>query len=127
MAFDSFSIRRLTDNSIMDMVAVDKMVCDKFNLKFTDKDYGHLYFTETREDLGTSQKSISWASLIHVIVYYSNINYGKSSTYDIEAAMAWIREYAIHFPHAAVDFTSELVKFLEQNGLYIFVNYHRNE
>lgn len=33
MTFDSFNIRRLTDNSIVNMVEVDKMVCDEFNLE----------------------------------------------------------------------------------------------
>ena len=109
------------------MDEVDRMVCDEFNIEFNEKDYGHFYFTETEKELGSFQKSVSWASLIHTIVYYSNINYGKSSTYDIEAAMAWIREHAIHFPHSAVFFISKLVKFLKQKGLYIFVDYHRDE
>lgn len=125
--FASFSIRKNADNTIVNIDEVDRMVCDEFNLAFTDKDYGHFYFTESEKELGTFQKSISWAGLIHTIVYYSNINYGKSTTYDIEAAMAWIREHAIHFPHSATVFTSRLVKLLKQKGLYVYVNFRRDE
>lgn len=133
MAFDSFSIRKISDNSEANLDEVDRMICDEFNLELTDEDYGHFFFTLTEEEqktlghFGKSQESISWAGLIHVIVYYSNINYGKSSIYDIEAAMAWIREHAIHFPYSALVFTTKLIKFLEQKGFYVFVNFHRDE
>jgi len=126
MAFDSFCIRRASDNSSVNIDEVDRMICEKFHLKFTDKDYGHFYFTETEEELGAFQESISWVGLIHTIVFYSNINYGKSSSYDIEAGMTWIREYAIDFPHSVVVFTSELVEFLKKEGMYIFVNLRRD-
>lgn len=126
MAFDSFSIRKIADNSKVNLDEVDKMVCDEFNFEFNEKDYGHFYFTETEEELGSFQKSISWAGLIHTIVYYSYINYGKCSTYDIEAAMAWIRENAIIFPHSAIDFTTKLAEFLEQKGLYVFAHFLRD-
>lgn len=125
MNFDSFSIRRASDNSSVNIDKVDMMICEKFHFKFKDKDYGHFYFTETEEELGAFQKSISWVGLVHTIVFYSNINYGKSSSYDIEAAMTWIKEYAIDFPHSAVVFTSELVEFLRQEVMYIFVNLRR--
>lgn len=127
MAFDSFDIRKITDNSRADLHEVDKLICDEFGLEFSDKDYGHFYFTESEEELGAFQKSISWAGLIHVIAYYSNINYGKASNYDIEAAMTWIREYAVHFPHSAIVFTAKLVKFLKEKGFYVFVTFHRDE
>lgn len=127
MAFDSFDIRKITDNSRANLNEVDKLICDEFGLEFSDKDYGHFYFTESKEELGAFQKSISWAGLIHVIAYYSNINYGKASNYDIEAALTWIREYAIHFPHSATVFTTKLVTFLKEKGFYIFVNFHRDE
>lgn len=127
MAFDSFDIRKITDNSRADLNEVDKLICDEFGLEFSDKDYGHFFFTESEEELGAFQKSISWAGLIHVIAYYSNINYGKASDYDIEAAMTWIREYAVHFPHSANVFTTKLVKFLKEKGFYVFVNFHRDE
>lgn len=127
MAFVSFSIRNNADNSIVNMDEVNRMVCDEFNLEFTEKDYGHFYFTESKEELGGFQKSISWAGLVHTIVYYSDINYGKSSSYDIEAAMAWVKEHAIFFPHSAIVFTSKLAAFLKQKGMYVFVNFHRDE
>lgn len=127
MAFDSFDIRKITDNSRADLNEVDKLICDEFGLEFSDNDFGHFYFTESEEELGAFQKSISWAGLIHVIAYYSNINYGKASDYDIEAAMTWIREYAVHFPHSAIVFTTKLVKFLKEKRFYVFVNFHRDE
>lgn len=127
MAFDSFCLRKIADNSRVDFETVDKLICDEFGLEFSDKDYGHFFFTESKEELGSFQESISWAGLIHVIVYYSNINYGRTSNYDIEAAMAWIREYAVHFPHSATIFTTKLVKFLKEKGVYVFVNFHRDE
>lgn len=129
MAFSSFSIRNNLDNSIVDIDEIDKLVRDEFSLKDydVDKPYGHFYFTESEEELNGFQKSISWAGLIHVIVYYSNINYGKSSIYDIEAAMAWIKEHAILFPQSALAFTTKLVRFLKQKGYYVFVNFHRDE
>ena len=127
MAFDSFSIRKVADNSQADLNEVDKLICDEFGLEFTDKDYGHFFFTESDAELGAFQKSISWAGLIHTIIFYSEINYGKSSCYDIEAAMAWVKEHAIHFPYSALVFTTKLVRFLKQKGFYIFVNFHRDE
>lgn len=127
MIFDSFSIRKITDNSIVNIDELDKMVCNELNLELKDKDYGHFIFTESEEELGSFQKSISWVGLIHTIVYYSNIGYGKSSIYDLEAAMAWIKEYAINFPCSTLQFTSKLVLLLKQKGLYVFVNYHRDE
>ena len=127
MAFDSFDIRLIRDNNRADLNEVDKLICEEFGLGLSDNDYGHFYFTESKEELGSFQKSISWAGLIHVIVYYSNINYGKASNYDIEAAMTWIREYAVDFPHSATVFTTKLVEFLKEKGFYIFVNYHRDE
>lgn len=127
MAFDSFSIRRIDDNTRVDINDVDRIVCEEFGLEFSDKDYGHFYFKESEEELGSFQESISWAGLLHTIVYYSNINYGKASIYDIEAAMAWVKEHAVHFPHSAIVFTTKLMKFIESKGLYVFVNFHRDE
>lgn len=133
MAFNSFSIRRIADNSMADIIEVDKMVCEEFGFEFSDNDYGHYFFVLTEEEekrgghLGHSQKSISWAGLIHTIVYYSNINYGKSSVYDLEAALAWVREHAILFPYSTVVFVSKLLNFLKQKGFYVFVNFHRDE
>ena len=41
--------------------------------------------------------------------------------------MAWVKEHAIDFPHSAIVFTSKLATFLKQRGMYVFVNFHRNE
>ena len=129
MAYNSFTIRSSSDNSVVDLEDIDLLVRKEFSLQDDElfKPYGCFSFTESEEELDGFQEMISWPGLIHTIVFYSNINYGKSSTYDIEAAMAWIREYAIRFPHSAVVFTSKLIEFLKQKGLYVFVNFHRDE
>lgn len=129
MAFSSFDIRKIAGNSQVDIYELDKLVREEFSLKDheIDKPYGHFYFTESEEELDGFQKSISWAGLIHVIIYYSNINYGKSSIYDIEAAIAWVREHAIQLPNSALAFTTKLMRFLKQRGYYVFVNFHRDE
>lgn len=127
MAFDSFSIRHKSDNKRVNVDELDKLVCEEFHFDFSEKDYGHFFFTESEEELGSFQESISWAGLLHTIVYYSNINYGKASIYDIEAAMAWVKEHAVHFPHSTIVFTTKLMKFIESKGLYVFVNFHRDE
>jgi hypothetical protein len=133
MAFDSFSIRRLVDNTIINLNEVDKMVCEEFNLELSDEDYGHFFITLTEEEqkrgghLGHSQKTISWAGLVNLIVEDSFINYGKCSVYDMEAAVAWVREHAVRLPLSISEIISNLMHFLNQKGLYIFVNYHRDE
>ncbi len=129
MAFSSFSIRRISDNTDVPLEEVDTIVRKELSLKDNEKDkpYGHFYFTETEEELGWFQKSISWAGLVHTIVYYSDINYGKSTVYDIEAAMAWISIHAIHFPHSAIVFASKLMKALKQSGYYVFVDFYRDD
>lgn len=131
MAFNSFSIRRLTDNTVVDLYEVDKMVCEKFNLVFSDEDYGHFFITLTEEEqkrggqLGNSQKTISWAGLVNLIIEDSFINYGKCSAYDMEAAVAWVREHGVRLPRSISEMISNLMHFLNEKGLYIFVNYHR--
>lgn len=129
MAFSSFSIRRISDNTDVPLEEVDSIVRKELSLKDHEKDkpYGHFYFTETEEELGGFQKSISWAGLIHTVVYYSDIDYGKSTVYDIEAAMAWISIHAIYFPHSAIVFASKLMKVLKQSGYYVFVDFYRDD
>lgn len=121
--FGSYSIRKLTDNSEADYEELDSQIREQFSLRGDNTDYGHFFFTEPDEELEGFQSSISWTGLIHVVLYYSKIGYGKSTIYDVEAAMAWVREYAIHIPDSAAIFLSELIIFLHQKGFYIFVNY----
>lgn len=129
MAFHSFSIKRIADNSEVNMNEVDKMVCSEFNLEFTDKDYGHFYFTESKEELGGFQKSISWAGLIHTIVYYSNIGHGYRDVFEILGAL-YETKYGpgsqallIMWPNSTFVFTANLLQFFKNNGLYVYVNY----
>lgn len=127
MGFDSYSIRKLDDDSRVNLNDVDKLICEEFKLEFNETDYGHFFFTESEEQLGSFQKSISWAGLLHVIAYYSEIKYGKNSVYDVEAAMAWIRVHAVHFPYSAIAFTSKLMRFLTDKGLYVFIDFKRSK
>ncbi len=120
MPFDTFDIKRESDNSVVDIDIVDSMVCDKFNMTFSEKDYGHFFFTDGT--LNGMQKSISWPGLIHTVIYYSKIEWGKRTAYNMEATMAWVCTYAIHFPKSAIIFFKRLVDFLYQSGFYIFVN-----
>lgn len=99
MPFDTFDIKRESDNSVVDIDIVDSMVCDKFNMTFSEKDYGHFFFTDGT--LNGMQKSISWPGLIHTVIYYSKIEWGKRTAYNMEATMAWVCTYAIHFPKSA--------------------------
>lgn len=126
MDFETFSIRRVSDNTDVSLAEVDSIVRKELALKNCemDKPYGHFYFTETAEDLNGFQASISWAGLIHTIVYFSDICYGKASAYDIEAAMAWSKAYAVHFPNSVVMFTHNLLNVLEESGYYVFVKWH---
>lgn len=129
MAYKSFTIRSSSDNNVVDLEDIDFLVRKEFSLQDDEfyKPYGCFSFTEDEEELDGFQKLISWPGLIHTIVYYSKINYGKSSVYDLEAAMAWVKEHAIDFPHSAIVFTSKLAAFLQQRDMYVFVNFHRDE
>ena len=131
MAFDSFSIKRIAENSIVDTDEVDKLVREKFSLRDNERDepYGHFYFTESKEELGGFQKSISWAGLIHTIIYYSNIGYGYRDVYEILGALYETKNgpgsqgLLIKWPASAFEFTVKLIQFLKNNGLYVYVDY----
>ncbi|MDE5880760.1 MAG: leucine-rich repeat domain-containing protein [Muribaculaceae bacterium] len=122
MEFESYSIKREADNSDVKLIDLDPLVCKGLNLEFSDKDFGHFYFTETEDEMECDQKSISWAGLLHVIAYYSKIKYGRCDIYDVEAAMSWVRQYAVTFPPSIMEFTSRLMKFLSEESLYMFVD-----
>ena len=130
MHFDSFSIRKIADNSIANMDEVDRMVCEEFNFEFNEEDYGHFYFTDAKEELGSFQKSISWAGLIHTIVYYSNIGYGYRDVFEILGALyetmygPGSRGILIKWPYSTFGFTAELLQFLKMKGLYVYVDYN---
>lgn len=127
MEFESYSIKRMSDNSNVKLIDIDPLVCKGLGLEFSDKDFGHFYFTEPEDEMECDQKSISWPGLLHVIAYYSKIKYGRCDIYDVEAAMAWVRQYAVTFPPSIMEFTSRLMKFLSDNRLYVFVDLIRKK
>lgn len=122
--FDTFSVCRKSDNSEVDVMVIDKMLREHFQLRTNEQDlpYGHFYFTGKDESMGISQISISWAGLIHCVVYYSEINGGRRTTYDMVAALSWIKWAGIGFPDSTVDFLSKMMDYLDQKGYYVYVN-----
>ena len=120
MPFDTFVIKRHTDNSIVNLNDVDRLVCERFNMTFSEEDYGHFFFTD--RPLNGCQESISWVGLIHVVIYHSKLEWGKRTAFNMESAMTWVSAYAIHFPESAICFFQELKEFLYQSGFYIFVS-----
>lgn len=126
MGVDSFSIRKISDNSRVNLDEVDKLVCEKFNLVIKPNDYGHLFFKDT-EKFNGNQKSISWVGFIHVIIYYSKIEYGYRDIYEILGALHEISNGSqctyIKFPPTAINFLANLLFFLKHQGLYVYVEY----
>ena len=125
MAFRHFRILRITDHISVDENVIDKQVCDHFGFAYSAEDYGHFCFTEN-EAKDIDQKSISWVGLLDLIFEYSFIGSGKKTKYEIEAALAWTLQY-VRLPKSTVSFLSELLKFLEQRGYYVYVYGHTNE
>lgn len=124
--FDSFDIRRVSDNSIADINEVDKKVCEHFKMEYTEEDYGHFFFTLEEYEkgrFGHSQKSISWVGLLHVIIYHTEVDYGKKSVYELLGALVFMDIKGFHFPKCTEKFIVELVEFLQEQGLYVHVNY----
>lgn len=122
MQFNSFSIRLKADeNHNVDSNAIDKMICDKFGLTFKEKDYGHFIIPE--ED-NFHQESISWVGLLHCVIYYSDIEYGRKSIYEILGAMISVMKHAVHFPQSTLTFLHNLLDYLYSEGYYVFVHYH---
>lgn len=126
MEFESYSIYRESDNSSVSLAEIDVLICKELNLDFSERDYGHFHFTEPEDQIVGDQTSISWAGLLHVIVYYSKIHFGRCTSYDVVSAMAWVRHFAVTFPPSVEVFTYNLMKVLTQNGLYVYVHKRRN-
>lgn len=128
MAFSTFSIRDKDSHSVIDCDSIDLRIKDFFilgNINYLGKEdrYCQFYFNDLEQSSGF-QKSISWAGLIHTIIYHSEIEYGPASTYDIEAAAEYVRLHSIHFPKSGCIFLSEILKMLNEWGYYIFVEEH---
>lgn len=124
MAFRHFSIRSISNNILVDENEIDRQVCEKFNLNYSDEDYGHFLFTESEaEDF--HQKSISWVGLLDWIVYHALTLTGscRRSNLEIEAALAWTRQY-VGMPESTVRFLSDLLEFFKENGYYVYVYGH---
>jgi len=124
MAFRHFSIHRISNNTIVEENEVDRQVCEKFKLKYSDEDYGHFLFTESEaEDF--HQESISWVGLLDWIVYHALTLTGscRRSNLEIEAALAWTRQY-VGMPESTVRFLSDLLEFFKENGYYVYVYGH---
>jgi len=129
--FDSFDIKHISDNSIVDINEVDKKVCEHFHLEYNDDDYGHFFFTlaeDEKEFYSHFQKSISWVGLLHTIIFYlKDLDYGKKSKYELLGALVILRKRYIHFPKCTEQFIVDLIEFLQNQDLYVHVNYKKGE
>lgn len=126
----SFTIRDAERHSVIDSDLVDKKIKDRFHLDDIDyrgneDNYCHFYFTEPSDSI-SSPKSVSWADLLHKIIYYSDIKYGPATTYDIESAASYVRLYSIHFPKSGSKFISKVLQSFKEWGYYIFVENNYN-
>lgn len=124
MAFRHFSIRSISNNTVVDENEIDRQVCEKFNLNYSDEDYGHFFFTESEAE-EFHQKSISWVGLLDWIFYHALTLAGscRRSNLEIEAALAWTRQY-VGMPESTVRFLSDLLEFFKENGYYVYVYGH---
>ena len=119
--FTTFEIRSLHTHKCVDYSVLDKLICEKFSLKFSNEDYGHFPFHEAE----MPQKSISWAGLIHTIVYYSDIDCGTRRKSEILGALIYVIKHAIHFPMRMIDILSRLLDFIyDEQKMYIYVSVH---
>ena len=124
MAFRHFSIHRISNNTIVEENEIDRQVCEKFKLNYSNEDYGHFFFTESEvEDF--HPKSISWVGLLDWIVYHALTLTGscRRSNLEIEAALAWTRQY-VGMPESTVRFLSDLLEFFKEQGYYVYVYGH---
>lgn len=125
--FDSYNIRRVSDNCIVDIDEVDKLVTEHFHLELRENDYGHFLLTleeDEKERYGHFQKSISWVGLLHIIIYHTKVDYGKKSVYELLGALIIMRKRCVFFPRCADKMIVELAEFLQEQGLYVHANYN---
>lgn len=124
MAFRHFSIHRISNNTVVEENEIDRQVCEKFKLNYSNEDYGHFFFAES-EAKDFHQKSISWVGLLDWIVYHALTLTGscRRSNLEIEAALAWTRQY-VGMPESTVRFLSDLLEFFKEQGYYVYVYGH---
>ncbi len=129
--FDSFDIRWVKTHVVSDPDEVDRMVCEKFGLEAKEHDFGHYHVPEAKDpNERWNQESISWVGLLHCIVFYSNIGHGYRNTYEILGALEGLRQgigsqiIIPKFPLSIISFVAKLLDFLQDHGLYIYVNYN---
>lgn len=122
-----FCIKDKESNHTIDFDILDKMVCNKFelsNLNPIDDDYGYYVFPESNEDGWRSrQNSVSWVGLLHCVAYYTSIRRGQRSKIEIMGALYEMLTLAIDFPPSTIVFLSQLLDFLDQNGMFVFFEY----
>lgn len=122
-----FCIKDKESNHTIDFDILDKMVCNKFelsNLNPIDDDYGYYVFPESNEDGWRSgQDSVSWVGLLHCVAYYTSIRRGQRSKIEIMGALYEMLTLAIDFPPSTIVFLSQLLDFLDQNGMFVFFEY----
>lgn len=110
----TFDIRLCKTNKSVDFNELDKLICERFELCFGNKnhfgeeDYGHFLFHEGE----MHQKSISWVGLIHTIVYYSDIDYGERRKSELLGALAYTIMHCIHFPMRMIEVLSRLLDYI---------------
>jgi hypothetical protein len=119
--FSTFEIRSQHTQKCVDYNELDKLICEKFDLKYSNEDYGHFPFLEGE----MHQESISWAGLIHEIVYWSDIDYGTRRKSEVLGALVYVIKYAIRFPMRMIDVLSKLLDFIyDEQKMYIYVSVH---
>lgn len=55
MGFDSYSIRKIDDDSRVNLGDMDKLFCEEFKLEFNETDYGHFSLLNQRNSSGLSK------------------------------------------------------------------------
>lgn len=121
MNFSTFEIRHLSTKECVDYEELDKLICEKFDLKFSNEDYGHFPFFEGE----MHQESISWAGLIHEIVYWSDIDYGTRRKSEVLGALVYVIKHTVHFPMRMIDILSRLLDFIyDEQNMYLYVTVH---
>lgn len=122
--FSTFEIRSQHSQKSVDYNELDRLICEKFDLKYSNEDYGHFPFLEGE----MRQESISWAGLIHEIVYWSDIDYGTRRKSEVLGALVYVIKYAIRFPMRMIDVLSKLLDFIyDEQKMYIYVRMRPDE